>query len=110
MLKIANIFESKATNVFNVSSDKIPAEIDDILRHQWKMYQLEEISESLYLVKVKDDSDKVCSTSSGNNYWAYALKYCGIFSQSVKLEVKYIRLDDYLGGIGEIIDENSMLK
>ena len=50
MLKIANIFGSRATNVFNVSSDKILAEIDDILKHQWKMYQLEEISESLYLV------------------------------------------------------------
>ena len=33
-MKIANVFGSKATDVFNVSSDKTPAEIVDMVRHQ----------------------------------------------------------------------------
>ena len=37
-------------------------------------------------------------------------EYCGIFSQSVKRDVKYIRLDDYCSGIIEMIDGNGMLK
>lgn len=60
LLKIANVFGSKATNIFNVSFDKTQAEIIDLVRHQWKMYQLEEIPESVYLVQVKSDSGKVC--------------------------------------------------
>ena len=60
LLKIANVFGSKATNVFNGSFDKTQAEIIDLVRHQWKMYQLEEIPESVYLVQVKSDSGKVC--------------------------------------------------
>ena len=64
----------------------------------------------MYLVKVKDDSGNVCSTSSRNNSWNYAFEYYGIFSLSLKPEVKYIRLDDYWSSIGEIIDETSMLK
>ena len=106
-LKIANTFGSKASNVFHVSSDRTPTEIVDIVRHQLKMYQLEEIPESTYLVK--DDNAHVCSAST-NNYWDYALEYCGIFSQSVKPEVKYIRIDDYWSCIGKIIDENGVLK
>ena len=102
--------EVRLLNVFNVSSDKTPAEVVDMVRHQWKMYQLMEIPESMYLVKVRDDSGKVCSTSSRNNYWDYALEYCGILSQSVQPEVKCIRLDDYWSSIGEMIDENGMLK
>ena len=60
LLKIANVFGSKATNIFSVSFDKTQAEIIDLVRHQWKMYQLEEIPESVYLVQVKSDSGKVC--------------------------------------------------
>ena len=60
LLKIANVFGSKATNIFNVSFDKTQGEIIDMGRHQWKMYQLEEIPESMYLVQVKSDSGKVC--------------------------------------------------
>ena len=60
LLKIANVFGSKATNILNVSFDKTQAEIIDMVRHQWKMYQLEEILESMYLVQVKYDSGKVC--------------------------------------------------
>ena len=60
LLKIANVFGSKATNIFNVSFDKTQAEIINMGRHQWKMYQLEEIPESMYLVQVKSDSGKVC--------------------------------------------------
>ena len=60
LLKIANVFGSKATNILNVSFDKTQAEIIDMVRHQWKMYQLEEIPESMYLVQVKYDSGKVC--------------------------------------------------
>lgn len=63
-----------------------------------------------YLIKVKDGSGKVSSTSPGNNYWAYALEYCVIFYQSVKPVMKYVMLDDYWRGIGEIIDENGILK
>ena len=33
-MKIANVFGSKATNVFNVSFDINPAEIIDMVRHQ----------------------------------------------------------------------------
>ena len=56
ILKIANAFGSKTTNVFNVSSDKTTAEIfgmlSVLLKHQRKMYQ-EEIPESMYLDKSK---------------------------------------------------------
>ena len=66
VLNIANIYGSKVTDVFNVSSAKTPVEIVDMVRHEWKMYQLKEIPESLYLVEVEDGSGKVSSTSSGN--------------------------------------------
>ena len=56
ILKIANVFGNKTTNVFNVSSDKTTAEIVGMLsvliRHQRKMYQ-EEIPESMYHDKSK---------------------------------------------------------
>ena len=55
-------------------SDETRAEIVDIVRHQWKMYQLEDVPESMYLVKIKDDSSKVCSTLPGNNYWALCIR------------------------------------
>ena len=42
-LKIANLLGSRTTNIFNTSSDKTPAEIADMVKHHWKMYQLEEI-------------------------------------------------------------------
>ena len=109
-MKITNVFGSKVTNVFNVSPDKTPPEVVDMVRHQWKMYQLMEISESIYLDKVRDDSGKVRSTSSGNNYWDYALECCGILSQSVKPEVKCVGLDDCWSSIGEMIDEDGVLK
>ena len=64
----------------------------------------------MYLVKVKDGSGNVSSTSSGNKYWDYVLEYCGIFSQSVKPEVKYIRPNDCWSRIEEMIDENGLLK
>lgn len=78
-LKIANVFESKAAKLFRVSSDKTPAQIVDIDRHQWKMYQLEEINDSMYKVTIEDNSSKI-SCFSGNNYWDYALEYCGVYS------------------------------
>ena len=38
-LKIADLCGSRATNVFNVLFEKIPAEITNMVKHHWKMYQ-----------------------------------------------------------------------
>ena len=76
-LKVVNVFRSRSSHVFNVSPDKSSDDIVDIIRNQWSIYQAEVIPESMYLCetnKTKPVNDM--------SYWSYALKYCGIFSDS----------------------------
>ena len=45
-LKLINVFGKKANNAFEVPYDVSQSEIIDMIRHQWKMYQLEQIPKS----------------------------------------------------------------
>ena len=100
------MFGPKFSQPFNVSYDKFPADIVDMVRHQWQMCQLEEIPESVYLVS-KGNTSKSNSTLCNNSYREFALKYCRIFPDSDK-EVKHFRLDRYWSSIRKITDENSV--
>ena len=95
-LKIVNVFGSKANHVFDVRSDLSPSALVDIIRYQWKMYQLEQIPKSMYLQEQHRRKGR-----NQNSYWEYALEYCGIFSseQPCEEESKFLRLDDYWNGV-----------
>ena len=104
-IKITNVFGPKLYQTFNVSSDKSPADILDMVKYQWQMCQLEKIPESLYRMS----KEKTCNSNSpsrNNNYGEYALKYCKIFADSTNKED--VRLDHYLSSIRNITDKNDV--
>ena len=91
-LKLINVFGKKANNAFEVPYDVSQSEIIDMIRHQWKMYQLEQIPKSSYVLNAdKEKKDK----RQENSYWQYALEYCGIFPSEYNDEGQFVRLDDY---------------
>ena len=50
-LKIVKVFGSKAPKIFELPLDSTSDSIVDAVRNQWKMYQFEHITESMYMVE-----------------------------------------------------------
>ena len=52
-LKIVKMFGSKAPKIFELPLDSTSDSIEDVLRKPWKMYQLEHMTESMYVAENK---------------------------------------------------------
>ena len=78
----------------------------DKVRHQWCIYQLEEIPEHFYL-KQTDETPQ--SSRLQPSYWSHALELCGLAPINKKTS-KYVRIDSYWGKVGKILDGNGNLK
>ena len=106
-LKLINVFGKKANNAFEVPYDVSQSEIIDMIRHQWKMYQLEQIPKSSYVLNA--DKEKK-NKRRQNSYWQYAREYCGIFPSEYNDEGQFVRLDDYWCSVKMILNENGKPK
>ena len=80
--------------------------IVDKIRHQWGLYQLEDIPEHFFLKPINDTHE---STRVQESYWSYASELCG-FASVQKRTSKYVRIDSYWAKIGKLLDGNGGLK
>lgn len=103
-LKITKVFGKSSQKVFDAG--KSPNEIVDLVRSQWKMYQVEEIHPSSYLTSGETEET---NKKTQNSYWNYALDYCGLFTEERKFS-KFVRADVYWDSIGKITNEEGVLK
>ena len=106
-LKIVNACGSKANHMCDVRSDVSPSALVDIIRYQWKMYQLGQIPKSMYLQEQHSIKGR-----NQNSYREYALGYCGIFpsEQPREEESQFLRLDDYWRSVNLFLNEDGKPK
>ena len=105
-LKVLNVFRSRYSHVFTVSSEK-SSDIVDMIRNKWQMYQVQNIPESMYLLP---ETSKSRTPVNDAYYWDYALKCCGVFPESSDNETKHVRIDEYWNSVGNIRNETGVLK
>ena len=63
-LKIVKLFGSKPPKVFELPLDSSSDSILGVVRHQWKMYQLENITQSMYISENEERNNNISSS-----YW-----------------------------------------
>ena len=98
--KIMKEFGSKAPKIFELPLDSTSDSIVDVVRQQWKMYQLEHITESMYMVENETRKNNI-----PNSYWNYALEHSGLFQERPMEESRYVRIDIYWYSINGILNE-----
>ena len=94
------VFGSKAPKIFELPLDSTSDSIVDVVRKQWKMYQLEHITESMYMVENETRKNNI-----PNSYWNYALEHSGLFQERPMEESRYVRIDIYWNSINGILNE-----
>ena len=68
------------------------------------MYQAEAAPESMYFCQT--NKTKLVNDAF---YWSYALKYCGIFSDSTD-KSNHVRINDFLKSVGSMMYDDGNLK
>ena len=76
-LKIVKVFGPKAPKIFELPLDSTSDSIVDVVRHQWKMYQLQHITESMFIVENETRKNNI-----PNSHWNYALGHSGLFQEN----------------------------
>ena len=94
------MFSSKAPKIFELPLDSTSDSIVDVVRHQWKIYQLEHITESMYVVENETRKNNI-----PNSFWNYALEHSGLFQERSMEESTYVRIDIYWDSINGILNE-----
>ena len=72
------VFRSKAPKIFELPLDSISDSIVDVVRYQWKMHQLEHITESMYTVENETRKNNI-----PNSYWNYVLEHSDYFKRGL---------------------------
>ena len=63
-LKIVKLFGSKPPKIFELPLDSSSDSILGVVRHQWKTYQLENITQSMYISENEERNNNI-----SNSYW-----------------------------------------
>ena len=91
---------SKAPKIFGLPLDSTSDSIADVVRHEWKMNQLEHITESMYMAENKTRKNNI-----SNSYWNYALEHSELFQERLMEESSYVKVDRYWYIINSILNE-----
>ena len=105
-LKVTKALGKKSQIVFQ--TNKSDSDIVDLIRDQWRLYQVDDIPQSTYLVDEKNEKKK--NNRKSNSYWEYALKMCGLYTDVEVPSSKFVRVDQYWRTIGEMTNESGALK
>ena len=93
-------FGSKAPKIFGLPLDSTSDSIANVVRHEWKMNQLEPITESMYMAENKTRKNNI-----SNSYWNYALEHSELFQERLMEESSYVKVDRYWYIINSILNE-----
>ena len=99
-LKIVNVFGSKAPKIFKLPLESTSDSIVDVMRHQWKMYQLVNITESMHIAE-----NETRKNSISNSYRNYALEHSRLFQERPMEESRYVRIGSYWNSINGTLNE-----
>ena len=103
-LCVAIVLTNCLHSVFGISVDETREGLVDLVRNQWRMYQVETIPEEWYQMK-----DEGPSTRVQQSYWKYALGICMI--EPVTSPIKgQIRMDEYWHKVSKMTDATGLLK
>ena len=94
------VLDSKAPKIFELPLDSTSDSILDVVKHQWKMYQLEHVTESMCMVENETRKNTI-----PNSYWNYALEHSQLFQERPIEENRYVRIDIYWNSINGILNE-----
>ena len=90
-LKVAESLKNRLSEVFMVKSSNATVEgICDLVRSQWKVYQVEDICGETYL----EAKQGKISSRVQLSYWDYALEICNM-KRLPKRTSTYIKVDEY---------------
>ena len=86
MFKNSESVGSKEPTTFELPLDSTSYFIVDVVRHHWKMYQTEHITESIYMAE--NETRKNIS----NSYWNYVLEHSGLSQDKPMEESRNVRI------------------
>ena len=100
MCNLVKMFGPKAPKIFKLPLGSTIDSIVDVVRHQWKMYQIEPITELMYMAANGTRKNNISSS-----HWYYSPEHSGLFQGRYMKESRYVRIDSYWNSINGIVNE-----